>query len=183
MKGDARPGEIGNVPCRAPKIRAGKYDALPFFMVITEFQNPGLLIDRDLRLLLRQAVPPESSMGLVPAYRFDMTRTDDGTTMGSIDLRLGDSDFLILYAGQIGYGVDPEYRGQRYAARSVRLLLPLARVHGISPVWITCNPDNWASRRSCELAGGAFVEVVDLPRDTEMYRRGERQKCRYRFEI
>ena len=35
----------------------------------------------------------------------------------------------------------------------MRLLLPLARRHGLQTVWITCNPDNWASRRTCELAG------------------------------
>ena len=151
-------------------------------MVDTTFQNPGLLIDGDLRLILKQAADADSSLGLVPAYRFDMTRTDDGTRMGTIDLRLGDNDLLIKYAGQIGYGVDPEHRGNRYAARSVRLLLPLAFTHGIRPTWITCNPDNWPSRRSCELAGGTMVEIVDLPADTDMYRRGERQKCRYRFD-
>ena len=77
--------------------------------------------------------------------------------------------------------MEPEHRGRRYAARGVRLLLPLAARHGIDPLWITCNPENLASRRTCELAGAELVEVVDLPPGEEMYQAGERQKCRYRL--
>jgi tagatose 1,6-diphosphate aldolase len=62
------------------------------------------------------------------------------------------------------------------------LLLPLARSHGLMTIWITCNPDNFASRRTCELAGATLVEIVDLPEDNDMYQRGERQKCRYRLD-
>jgi predicted acetyltransferase len=52
----------------------------------------------------------------------------------------------------------------------------------LQTVWITCNPDNWASRRTCELAGAELVEIVDLPEDNDMYRKGKRRKCRYRLE-
>jgi tagatose 1,6-diphosphate aldolase len=41
--------------------------------------------------------------------------------------------------------------------------VPLAVRHGLSELWITCNPDNIASRRTCEAAGAELVEVVDLP--------------------
>jgi predicted acetyltransferase len=65
----------------------------------------------------------------------------------------------------------------------VRLLLPLARRHGMTWLTITCNPANIASRRSCELAGAQLIEIVDLPPTTELYARGERQVCRYRIEL
>jgi tagatose 1,6-diphosphate aldolase len=65
----------------------------------------------------------------------------------------------------------------------VRLLLPLAKRHGLSPLWLTCNPDNVASRKSCELAGAELVETVALPRDEEMYEHGDRAKCRYRIVL
>lgn len=58
---------------------------------------------------------------------------------------------------------------------------PLARHHEMTELWVTCNPDNIASRRTCELAGGVLVEIVDLPEDIDMYQEGERRKCRYRF--
>jgi tagatose 1,6-diphosphate aldolase len=61
--------------------------------------------------------------------------------------------------------------------------MPLARHYSLNPLWITCNPDNYASRRTCELAGATFIEIVDLPEDTDMYQMGERQKCRYRLDL
>lgn len=88
-----------------------------------------------------------------------------------------------MYGGHIAYCVAPEYCGHHYASRACRLLLPLAHLHGLDPLWITCNPDNFASRRTCELAGAQLVEIVDLPEDTDMYQEGERQKCRHRLDV
>ena len=103
--------------------------------------------------------------------------------IGRIEFRAGNTHHLIMYGGHVGYAVEPEYRGRRYAARACKLLLPLARLHGFQTLWITCNPDNLASRRTCELAGAKLVEIVDLPEDTEMFQEGERQKCRYRLDF
>jgi tagatose 1,6-diphosphate aldolase len=88
-----------------------------------------------------------------------------------------------MYGGHLAYGVHTDFRGHHYASRACRLLLPLAKRHGMSELWITCNPDNLASRRTCELAGGIFIEIVGLPEDIDMYQEGERQKCRYRIDL
>ncbi len=88
-----------------------------------------------------------------------------------------------MFGGHIAYGVVPEHRGHNYAARACRLLLSLARGHGLKTLWITCDPDNLASRITCKLAGAELVEIVDLPEDTDMYQEGERQKCRYRLDL
>jgi tagatose 1,6-diphosphate aldolase len=151
-------------------------------MIRTDFLNPAVLRDRDLELHVRQWCPANLP-GYAPAYHFNMLDGRSSEVVGNISLRLGDSDYLVRYCGQIGYGVKIEHRGRHYAARACRLLFPLALSHGLDPLWITCNPDNLASRRTCELAGGRFVEIVDLPEDCDMYLRGERQKCRYRFDI
>jgi len=147
-----------------------------------EFRNPGRLIDKELELVLLEEYPGNPAIGYVPAYRFRMTLVGQDEEIGYIELRVGDTHHLAMYAGHIGYRVVPQHRGHRYAARSCRLLLPLARDHGLKTLWITCNPDNIASRRTCELAGAEFIEIVDLPEDTDMYQEGERQKCRYRLE-
>jgi predicted acetyltransferase len=141
------------------------------------------MMDGDLELMVGEIYPGDVRRGYVPAYRFRMMSIPHQTQMGEIELRLGNTDHICLYAGHIGYNVYPAFRGHHYAARSVRLLLPLARRHGLSPLWITCNPDNYASRRTCELAGFTFVETVELPPDTDMYREGERQKRRYRLDL
>lgn len=147
------------------------------------FLSPGILRDGDLELRLRHSAAGDSDKGWAPTYMFDMYRTGTDLRLGSIDLRIGNFYRLITFGGQIGYGVEPEHRGHHYAARSVRLLFDLARKHGMETLWITCNPDNFASRRTCEIAGGEMIEIVDLPEDSDMYLEGERQKCRYRFDL
>ena len=153
-------------------------DEAPF-----EFLEPGSLRDGELELELVETRPGDPSVGFVPAYHFQMVRVNDQAQVGQISFRVGDTDHVVLYAGNIAYGVDESHRGRHYAARATRLLLPLARRHGFTTLWITCNPDNLASRRTCELAGASFVELVELPEDTDMYLRGEREKCRYRLPL
>jgi len=148
-----------------------------------EFVDPGPLVDGDLELTLVGKYPGNAAKGHVPSYHFEMRRVGKATRMGNISLRIGNTEHIVKYAGHIGYGVAPKFRGHRYAARSCKLLFPLARRHGINAVWITCNPDNLPSRRTCEIIGAEYVETVDLPEDTDMYRAGERSKCRYRVDL
>ena len=148
-----------------------------------QFHDPGRLIDGDLELVLVEKRPADPSRDYVPAYKFKMTLAGQCVEVGAIELRVGETDHIVMYAGHVGYRVNPEHRGHRYAARACKLLLPLARSHGLETLWITCNPDNVASRRTCELAGAELVEIVDLPEDSDMYQRGERQKCRFRLDL
>jgi len=127
--------------------------------------------------------PGNPSIEYTPAYRFRMTRTGQEQEIGLIEFRLGNTLHLVMYGGHLAYRVHPDYRGHRYAARACKLLLPLARLQGFKVLWITCNPDNLASRRTCELAGAKLVEIVDLPEDTDMFQAGERQKCRFRLDL
>ena len=105
------------------------------------------------------------------------------TIAGSISLRIGHSVNLDKYLGHIGYHVLPPARGHHFAERATRLLLPLARAHAHGVVWITCNPDNYASRRTCERLGAVYVDTVAVPRDNPLYGQGDRQKCRYRVDL
>jgi tagatose 1,6-diphosphate aldolase len=102
---------------------------------------------------------------------------------GRISLRIWTTDYFVRYVGHIAYSVAPEFRGRRYAARACKLLMPLARCHDLGSLWITCDPENIASRRTCERIGAELVEVVDVPEGTPLYDRGERQKCRYRLDL
>jgi predicted acetyltransferase len=128
--------------------------------------------------------------GIVPAYYFWMRRATgtqaalgDLNIVGSVGLRIGDNENVQRTIGHIGYNVYPFARGRHYAERAARLLFPLARGHGLNPLWITCNPDNLASRRTCERLGATLVDVVPVPIDHPLHARGERFKCRYRIDI
>ena len=148
------------------------------------FRDPGVLVDGDLRLLLRSTLQADARRGIVPEYVFDMVPPDrPNPVMGRLSLRIGHTEHVEMYAGHIGYSVEPPYRGRRLAARSCLLVLPLARAHGINPLWITCNPENTASRRTCEIVGSTLVETVPIPPDDPLYRRDTKWKCRYRVDL
>ena len=59
----------------------------------------------------------------------------------------------------------------------------MARRLMLDPLWITCDPENLASRRTLELAGARFVEVVNVPEDCVIAQSGHRMKCRYRLDL
>ena len=147
-----------------------------------EFLDPGVLVDGDLRLVLMLRYYGDPARGMVPTYEFQMRRIPDNARLGGISLRVGDTEHII-YVGHIGYGVSAEHRGHHYAARGTRLLIPLARRHGMKELWITTDPDNYASQRTCELAGAEYVETVTVPPHDSLYGRGDRQKLRYRLRI
>ena len=136
------------------------------------------MLDDDLSLRLISTTP-HYARSYLTAYHFGMFLEGRSQPVGDIELRLGNDLDLKLYSGHIGYAVDPEFRGQRLAARSLLLLLPLARRHGFRELWITCDPDNYASRRTCERSGAVLQEVVAIPTSHLLYRLGLRHKCRF----
>jgi tagatose 1,6-diphosphate aldolase len=139
------------------------------------------LVDGELELHHAERTLGDPRRNWVPAYRFEMRVT--GVKAGTISLRVGSSELIERYAGHIGYGVEPPFRGRRYAARACTLLFGLARSHGLRTLWITCNPENLASRRTCERLGAKLVEIVPVPRDHPFRARGESSKCRYLLEL
>lgn len=139
------------------------------------------LADSEIALRLAREVPGDPAREWLPARNFDIVHVERGEKVGFIDFRLGYTLDLVRYGGHIGYGIQPEWRGRHYAGRACKLLIPLARAHGMDVVWLTCNPDNVASRKTCEWIGASLVEIVDLPATNDQYQLGERQKCRYRW--
>lgn len=146
------------------------------------FLDPGNLVDGDLELVITEKTPAEPVKNYVPQYSFKMHHPGKDTTIGNIRLRIG-SAFKLRYAGHIGYEVREEYRGHRYAARSCLLLFPLARAHGLKAVWLTVDPKNIPSQRTCAVIGAKYIETVRLPKDHEMYQMGARYRRRYRVDL
>jgi predicted acetyltransferase len=158
--------------------------ALPVECTVSEEQllpPPGELSDGVVALDLREITPAIPAERFVPAYHFTIVRIASRDAVGLLSLRVGSSVWLERYAGHIGYAIAEQHRGRRYASRALALVAPLAWRCGIVPVWITCNPDNAASCRTCELAGAEFIETVSLPPGNDMYARGDRFKSRYRL--
>lgn len=152
-------------------------------MKMFEFNRYPILTDGEIDLIVERTFNGIPGTTWSPSYNFKICLHGKRGKIGNISLRIGDTDHLRLYAGHIGYGINPLQRGHRYAAKACQLVKQVALDHDLSEVWITCNPDNFPSRRTCEIVGAEYVETVDLPSNTEMYRLGERQKRRYRWVL
>ena len=134
----------------------------------------------------------KNSVRGVPQYHFWMRvrqpfRGQEGfppiPIIGTIGLRIGSTPSIEQYYGHFGYHVFPIARGRRYALRACRLLLPLARRHGFKSLWLTCNPENIASRKTCEHLGARMVDAIKVPDDEPLFARGDTHKCRYRLDL
>ena len=146
-----------------------------------KFINPGRLVDGDLELILVRKHPADPVKKSVPSYEFKMRRIGRSQKAGYITLRIG-STRVLHYGGHIGYRVSKRYRGHRYAARSCRLLLPLAHAHGLKWVWVSTGTRNMASQRTCKLAGARYVDTVRIPKDHPIYKWSHYMR-RYRIDV
>ena len=145
------------------------------FFPVNDLRNSEIL----LRLDRTCDAQPEKDW--VPAYYFSIC-LPDGTKIGQCDLRIGHNDRLYI-GGNIGYGIDEPYRGHHYAAKACGLLLKQAKKHDLEYVIITCDPENIASSRTCQLAGGQLLETAAVPEWHNMYEEGKRQVLVYRFDL
>ena len=143
------------------------------------FPTDDLACD-EIVLRLEKTGEADPARKWVPAYYFAIC-LPDGTRVGSCDLRIGHNEKLYI-GGNIGYRIEEPYRGHRYAAKACRLLFRLAKKHELGYVIITCDPENAASNRTCQLAGGRFIETAVIPEDNEMYAEGKRLVNVWRFE-
>ena len=139
------------------------------------------LKDDEIFLQLDHTCEAQPEIGWIPAYYFNIVR-HDGTRVGFCDLRVGHNENTYI-GGNIGYAVYEPYRGHHYAAKACALLFRQAEKHNMDYVIITCDPANLASARTCELAGGEYLETADIPEGSDMYDRGMRQVMIFRFSL
>lgn len=122
---------------------------------------------------------PAGADGL-PFYYYDILV--NGTPAGKISLRIG-ANFHTYYNGNIGYEVDEPYRGHGCARAACRLLLPLARYHGMTSLYLTCAESNIASYRTIEGLGAELVEICEIPREYFAWREGMECQRVYRLAL
>ena len=139
------------------------------------------LRDKEIFLRLNHTRGAQPEKCWLPAYGFEIC-LQDGTKIGKCSLRIGHNEKSYI-GGNIGYGIDEAYRGHHYAAKACVLLFRQAAKHGMDHVIITCDPANRASARTCELAGGQYLETAAIPEDHEMYAEGKRQVMIWRVDL
>jgi predicted acetyltransferase len=150
-----------------------------------EFLDTDKLIDNELQLVLEFTAQANPEKDYVPAYFFNMFHRDFNENIGKIDLRIGFNE-NIFYGGQVGYMVLEKYRGNRYAMRSLKLIFELAKNHDFKELWVNCHPENIASKRTLELAGGKCIEIVNIPKHIDAFdaeNNENNKRCRFKFEF
>ena len=73
--------------------------------------------------------------------------------------------------------------GEGITTRACALLAPLIAVAGKSSVVITADPDNFASRRTCERLGCVLESIVQVPAAIRDRWEISAVKCRYIWRI
>lgn len=146
------------------------------------FLDTSFLVNNEIQLSLKKTVDGNTAKAWLPTYHFAIC-DKQGQQMGDCDLRVG-HNLNVYYGGNIGYRIYEEFRGHHYAGKACLLLFELAKKHNMDYLIITCNPDNYASRKTCEYAGCHLVEIVELPEDNDMrIESGETEKCIYRIDL
>lgn len=140
------------------------------------FRTRPDLNDGELELKLCEKHKDSDPDGWGQSWVFDIIEVATHRVVGRCDLRKGDTPTLDL-AGHIGYTIYVPYRGHHYAAKACTLLFNYAKHIGMKKLLITCNTDNLASYRTCELAGCQFIKTQVVPVTHELYAQGDRIKA------
>lgn len=146
------------------------------------FLDTKELMDEDIYLELYRAADGNIHKGYVPAYYFKICRISDNVELGHCDLRVG-HNINTEMGGNIGYEIHADYRGHGYASKACLLLFKLARKHILDHLIITCDPENIASRKTCEYSGAELLEIIDVPEWHDMYKEGRRKTCQYEVRL
>ena len=146
-------------------------------------------------LVERARVSEKASFDGVPTVFYDIyvSGSNLGSNLGSnqgsnlkvgkCDLRLKNDGFMYYY-GNVGYNIKESYRGHHYAYYACKILFKIAKEEfGMKELIITCNPDNDASYKTLKRLGGKLVEIAQIPYDHELYEKGDRFKCIFRFKL
>lgn len=148
-----------------------------------KFNDYGTFTDGEIEVFVQKKNPANKIFRYAPSYDFTVQLRENRTPVGSVSLRIGNSKNIVTYMGHIGYSIDNKHRGHHYAAKACNLIKPVALDYDLKTLWITCTPNNHSSRRTCEILGCELVEIIDMPEYSDRYRSGERQMCRYRWDI
>ena len=111
------------------------------------------------------------AVGHMPANTFFAVRKSDSKVVGIVDVRHRLNDYMLKYAGHIGYTVLPSERRKGYGYQQLVLALNFCKSIGIDRVLITCNDYNTASAKTIEKVGGVLENKIINPVNGELERR------------
>ena len=133
-----------------------------------EIFNSGLFNISGDEIELKLIDTYKGAQGALPFYWWDIILKEKNIKIGKISFRIG-NNYHSFYNGNIGYEIDNEYRGNKYAYKACKLLLDVARYHEIKKLNLSCDYDNIASYKTIEKLGGKLIEEIKPPIDYMYY--------------
>lgn len=137
-----------------------------------------MFIGDDIMLYPQAYDACDKRMGGAEIFVFDIVEKETNLEAGEIALRIGEHRSL-YYLGHIGYHINPGFRGHGWAAAACEMCYPFFEKFGMNSLSITTDPDNIASRKTCERAGGILECIVPVPIDVQKEFMISKVKCRY----
>ena len=144
-----------------------------------EFLNRfDIISDGEITLRISQKYRGDDE--LLPFYYYDIHVNN--TAVGKISIRFG-SNYHSYYNGNVGYEIDKEYRGNKYAYKACKIVMQVAREHGMAELILTCDESNIASYKTIEKLGAELVEIVKPPKDYFAYRENMEKQRIYKLQL
>ena len=75
------------------------------------------------------------------------------------------------------------YRGHHYASEACKLVVDVARYHGMDKLILTCESENIASRKTIERLNAVFIEEAIPSKDYRYYYDGISKNCIYSLPL
>ncbi|WP_205751582.1 GNAT family N-acetyltransferase, partial [Bacillus cereus] len=107
----------------------------------------------------------------VPAIQYIVVKKSDHSIVGMLNLRLELNDYLLNYAGHIGYSVKPSERKKGYGSKMLGLALAKSKILGLNKILVTCADDNLGSIGVIENNNGVLEDKRLDPDDGKLTRR------------
>ena len=142
------------------------------------FTNFDTISDGEITLRISQKYQGDDE--LLPFYYYDICVGD--IAVGKISVRIG-NNYHSYYNGNIGYEIDKEYRGNNYAYNACKLVLQVAKAHGMNELILTCDESNIASYKTIEKLGADLIEIVKPPKDYFAYREDIEKQRIYKLQL
>ena len=118
-----------------------------------------------------------------PIYWFWINRIGENGAwdiVGDLQLRIHEGPSAVLASGHVGYHVLPQFWNRGYMTQALNLSKRVFRAHGMAEIIVTCRPNNHASARVAEKAGGRLLEVRRFSKaERERYAITDFLLCRY----
>jgi len=75
--------------------------------------------------------------GIPYTYHCDINLSKTATKIGEISLSI-DSYKNLFYTGNIGFSIDEQHRGNKYAGKACQAIKLIAKSHNLNTLYITC---------------------------------------------